>query len=145
MGHLIEEYQVNEALLPRYYHLVSNLIDSFVKVNLECVSTRENMGVYVLSKLASIKEEGAEHDGDDDLEVTMVVRRTSNDKADQPSGRSSRPTNHQVDLDLPSRPTTRPINHQAEPLGRSITRPTYQADQSPGRSSRLTFQANHSG
>jgi len=55
MGQIIGEYQVKDAFLLQYYHLVCNMIDSFPEVKLEHVPKANNMRANVLSKLTNTK------------------------------------------------------------------------------------------
>lgn len=54
----MREYQVKDPLLLQYYHLVTNMMATFVEVRLEHIPLKENKRVNVMSKLGSIKKKG---------------------------------------------------------------------------------------
>jgi len=56
MGHLNNEFQIKDATLLQYYHLVCNVIQSaFDRVCIQHILRSENVKTNILSKLASTK------------------------------------------------------------------------------------------
>jgi len=56
VGQIKGEFEVNEPLLQRYYHMVSNLIARFKKVTVEHIHREDNTRADALSRLATTKK-----------------------------------------------------------------------------------------
>jgi len=77
VGQLKEEFEVEDSLLQRYYHLVRSLMTKFKNVRIEYIHRDHNTRVVMLSRIATIKKKSFISRSSTSTSKILVLARTN--------------------------------------------------------------------